>query len=79
MHKNPDGLAMDIWPWTTFVRQGVVSVVSTRPKSVRPWRSRQVQGLETAVYETARKYGLDLIVHKNPDGLAMDINAIVSN
>lgn len=24
--------------------------------------------------ETAKKFGLDLIVHKNPDGLAMDIN-----
>jgi sulfate adenylyltransferase subunit 2 len=27
--------------------------------------------------ETAAKYGLDLIVHKNPDGLAMDINPFV--
>lgn len=27
--------------------------------------------------ETAKKYGLDLIVHKNPDGLAMDINPFV--
>ena len=27
--------------------------------------------------ETARKYGLDLIVHKNPDGLAMGINPFV--
>ena len=27
--------------------------------------------------ETAKKFGLDLIVHKNPDGLAMDINPFV--
>lgn len=27
--------------------------------------------------ETAKKYGLDLIVHKNPDGLAMGINPFV--
>jgi sulfate adenylyltransferase subunit 2 len=27
--------------------------------------------------ETAKKYGLDLIVHKNPEGLAMDINPFV--
>lgn len=27
--------------------------------------------------ETAKKYGLDLIVHKNPEGLAMGINPFV--
>lgn len=37
----------------------------------------EVQGDDQVPGRDRQKYGLDLIVHKNPDGLAMDINPFV--